>query len=499
MDNKIIVALIDNLIEDALSKIDFPEATRGPRGLKGKDGNDFDISDHRDLLLSFVKENLPTSIDLTPEQKEELKGDPGSNGLDGIDFNFEDHKDIIVDLIKENTPKEITLSEDQIESLRGSKGDRGRDGVDGSSVTIEEVLPSINDAILNRIDSIKDSLKLKYEDLTLDEIESLRGPKGHKGSEGKDFDFEENKSRISEIISTHLESERPNLKLRFEDLTEEEKISIKGSRGQRGKAGKDFDFEENSSRIEDLIKGRFELLQPDLKLKFEDLSSEDVEAIRGPKGRDGKDGQDGQDFVFEDHSKEIQTTLIEYVDSIRDYLKLYFENLTDEEKNSLKLKFSDLTEEEKEGLRGPRGQRGKPGREGDQGPKGEKGDKGDSIRGLPGLQGIQGRPGKDAIGKDGKDGKDAPIITDVSVESDSKEMSFVFEMSDGSKIETNPVDLPTKNVFNTYGSGGRSSGLTIGKVIKSILLETTIVGDNTVVDILFDEDSILYVDDGTEI
>jgi len=347
LDNKTLIVLVDKLIEDAIKNLVLPEATRGPRGLKGKDGNDFSLEEHQEKIVSFIQENIPTKIELT---------------------------------------------EDQIQSLKGSDGLNGRDGKDGKSVYVEDLIPLVTESIENKFSSVKDSLKLKFEDLTEEQIFSLKGKKG-------------------------------------------------------------------------------------------------------------KDGKDGQDFDFQEHSKEIQNQIITYIDSVRDCLKLYFQDLTVEEKDSLKLKFTDLTDEEKESLKGKRGQRGKSGVDGKDGYsayelsnfegsleewisslKGERGS--DGARGPIGLTGLVGPRGFE--GRDGVDGNDAPVIVDAELNEGVGEFSITLKMSDGTEIESNSISLPVKpvNVYNSYLSmgGGTSGGSQLIVLDEGVEVATTnkmnFVGDS---------------------
>jgi hypothetical protein len=445
LDNKALVVLIDLLIKDQMAKIELPEGPVGPRGLRGKDGNDFDIEDHKDSLIALIESH--SNITLTSEQIESLKG---RDGIDGRD---------------------------------------GRDGRDGKSVYIEEVLPELSSELKSKIELMKDDLRLKFSDLTSEELESIRG---RDGKDGKDFDFESHSEEIQLKIKLAIVESRDYLKLKFEDLSEDQKLELRGSRGQRGKSGKDFDFDENRDRIVSLINSFIESKLPELKLKFSDLTEDEVSILTG---RNGRDGRDGKDFDFEESRIEIQNQICEYINSVKDYFKLTFSDLTEDEKSSLKLKFSDLTDEERLQIKGSRGQRGKPGVDGSDGKDaatwnagtelplnwGREGDlflnvstcdvfkmengewiKQTNIRGakgLPGLNGPVGRTGpKGFDGAKGEDGKDAPYIIDVRLETyKDEEFRIVLIMSDGEKIISNYVDFPAV-VRNYYYSTGVSGG-----------------------------------------
>jgi hypothetical protein len=274
-----------------------------------------------------------------------------------------------------------------------------------------------------------------------------RGPPGLDGKDGKDFVFEEHESTIRAWAK--------EFSLKFEDLTPGQIRSLKG---RDGKDGKDFVFDLHRADIEKIVSEVVTASSESLKLKFADLSADDIALLRGPRGRSGRDGKDGKDFVFEDHLEFFKSLKLKFSDLSDDErlsLTLKFSHLSAEEKEELKLKFSDLSPEDLLEIRGPRGQRGKPGRDGLNGKDGL------SIRGLPGVtgpRGLQGPPG--IVGDSGRDGQDAPYIIGIDVSQKKDSFTLIFEFSDGRSIESPSVNLPG-NIRETYivGSGiGRSSG-----------------------------------------
>lgn len=314
------------------------------------------------------------------------------------------------------------LETSAIRGPRGFKGQQGDPGVDGKSFVWSEHESAIR--------SIIRECALKFEDLTLDQIEALRGPKGKDGRDGRDgkdgesatFSFEEHREAITGVISEELKSLAPSLKLKFSDLSLEEISKLRGPRGQKGRPGKDFVFEEHREY--------FDSLKSDLKLKFSDLSKEEIEA-----------------------------------------LKLKFSDLTEDDLSKIKLKFSDLSEEDKISIRGPRGQRGRQGRDGIDGERGPVGPRGPI--GPQGLTGLQGTPGMDGV-----DGKDAPTIDSVRIkEYPDYQFSIEFYLSDGSLIETNPVSIPkptNKVIQQLLGvSNNDSSGKDPG-LLENILCDSTV-------------------------
>ena len=323
----------------------------------------------------------------------------------------------------------------------------------------------------------------KLIDEKFDELSTHVGRRGPKGDSGQDFVFAEHEQTIKEIIYHYVDN--LDLKLKFSDLTDEEISYLKG------RDGKDFSFDDIKDDVTHIIANVIEATREDLKLKFEDLTDEEKEFLKGEQGPSGRDGRDGQDFIFYDHIDDISNLVRSYVESIKHDLKLKFAELTDEEKESLKLKFSDLTdvdkkslkltfddltEEEKLSLKGARGQRGKKGDTGLDGLSAYeiwlsfgntgsvddflnslkvKGDKGE--QGLKGDRGFVGPRGLD--GKDGKDGEDAPYVIDVEINESGKEFSLIFYFSDGSVLETNSVKMPEiRNTFIAGGGGGEAAG-----------------------------------------
>jgi hypothetical protein len=417
LDNKLIIALVDSIVSDAIKKIEFREGPQGPRGIRGKDGNDFRLEDHTEAIVDLILQHIPKTFDLTDEQIALLKGEPGKDGrdgrdgIDGKDFNFDEHSEtitqIITDLCEKLALKFEDLTSEQIEALRGPQGESGldgRNGRDGRDFIFEEHEEEIAKIIEDK--------SLKFEDLSPEQIEAIRGPKGDKGEDGRGFDFAESQDQINNLIVGYLNQVRDSLKLKFDDLTEDDKAVLRGPRGQRGKPGRDFDLEESLPTIKNAIQETVVGLTPDLKLKFSDLS--------------------------------------------------------EEEKDSLKLKFEHLTPEDRLTLRGPRGQRGKIGIQGEQGPAGRDGRDGidgkDGKMGPQGLPGLKGRDGRDGL--HGRDGADAPRVTDVRVAQDRKSKAFhlVFEFEDGSEISTGDIQIPKGDTTFYYPAGvggGSGSGSTI--------------------------------------
>lgn len=331
----------------------------------------------------------------------------------------------------------------------GPRGLRGPSGSDGRNFNLKE-----------HEDTIKAWVKSfvpKFEDFTHEQVEALKGPAG---KDGDSFNFEENKSKIEFICSEAVRNFSDTLKLKFSDLTSDEIESLRGPRGKDGRDGKSFNFEETKSRIKDICKEVVDEFSESLKLKFSDLTTDEISEIRGPKGRDGKDGKDGKNFNFEDHRiffENLKPKFSDFTEEEKSELKLKFKDLSKDERESLKLNFKDLTPEEINSIRGERGPRGQRGAQGEQGIQGISGKDGaPGARGIPGAIGPQGFTGLNGL--DGEDGKDAPYIVDIEIENlANNQIQMVFMFSDGSSITSNPVKLPAAN--NYYSGGGGSAGL----------------------------------------
>ena len=283
----------------------------------------------------------------------------------------------------------------------------------------------------------------------------LRGPRGQRGApgrDGKDFNFKEHEPTIRSWVKEFA--------LKFEDLSEEEIEKLRGPRGRDGQDGKDFSFEENKDRIYDIVKEEIHKISSELKLKFSDLTLEEISSLRGPRGRDGRDGKDGKGFDFEEHRAFFEALKPKFSDFTAqevERLRLHFSDLTTQEKDSLKLRFSDLTAEDRLSLRGPRGARGQRGVQGEKGADGKNGRDGRNGRpGLPGPMGRAGLNGRDGI--DGMDGRDAPFVVDILVEQFRSEIRFTFIFSDGTTITTNAVQLPMQNNYYNSASAAVSGG-----------------------------------------
>lgn len=265
-----------------------------------------------------------------------LNGRDGRNGIDGKSFTFDD------------------LTEEQKESLKGQQGTSG--------------LSAYEIAHLNGFEGSEEEW-----------LVSLQGKQGSDGSQGID-----GKSAYQIAVENGYEGSQTDWlaslkgdkgeKLQFEDLTEEEKLSIKGSKGDKGDS---FTFDDFTSEELELLRG-----QDGKDFTYEDFTPEQLELLKGKDGTNGKDGLDGKSFAFED--------------------------LNEDQKEQLKgnpFTYEDFTEEQLATLKGKDGINGKDGNDGsngksaydialDEGFVGSHSEWLDSLKGKDGEQGIKGADGK---------------------------------------------------------------------------------------------------------
>jgi len=344
--------------------------------------------------------------------------------------------------------------------IRGPRGQRGKPGV----FNIDDHISTISDKIEDILNSNKDDLKLKFSDLSDEEISSL------KGDDGKSFILEENYDFICGKLNEIFELKKDEFKISFDDLTIEEVESLRGPRGRDGKQGRPGEKGSDgaSVTVEELtpvIEQYVDSISDKFKFKFSDFTCEELDNLRGPRGQRGKPGKG---FNLEESLPEIIEQINNIIDGIKEDLKfkfsdftkeeidsltLKFSDLTEEDKTSLKLKFSDLTSEDKKelrGVQGKKGRRGLPGEKGERGEKGDKGDKGDvglmGPRGLPGLQGL--------TGLSGVDGKDAANVVDIQVvQVTTTKIYLKFIYDDGSSITSNTFELPLSRIVQQFAAG----------------------------------------------
>lgn len=380
-------------------------------------------------------------------------------------------------------------------------------------------------AILALIDAIINN-KLDSQN-----IRGARGPRGFPGKNGEDFDFESHKIEILELVRKSIvenkelfrltDQEKRELKLNFSDLSDEDLKSIRGPRGpkgQKGKDGADFDFEEHKDKVYNQVLGFIDNQIDKLKLKFSDLSDEDVESLkggRGPRGQKGKQGEPGLDgkSAYEIWSENNEGTEEEFLELLRGPRGMRGQkgkpgqdgksafDLWAEDNEGTQLDFlatlkgdqgekGDTGEKGEDGERGPRGQRGKPGVPGlsayqlwlEDNDGSEEDYKASLIgergpRGVAGPIGAKGERGE--RGFQGRDGQDAPVVTNIDLRKSGRDKFYMaFQFSDGTEITTNIISLPLLHniYYSVMGGGGSGSG---GGGLSEIpvLLDGVLVGN----------------------
>lgn len=115
-----------------------------------------------------------------------------------------------------------------------------------------------NKAVLALVTSLMDDELEKVQT-----IEGPRGPRGLKGRDGRDFIFEEYEEQIRNLIPTPQD-------------------------------GKDFSFEEHKENIRLLVDSYIDEVSNELKLKFTDLTEEEKHSLKGPRGQRGRQGPQGE-------------------------------------------------------------------------------------------------------------------------------------------------------------------------------------------------------------
>lgn len=236
------------------------------------------------LIDSFLEEKF---LECKKEIENNFSVQPkrGPRGKPGRDFSFLDHQEDILNILSSEVDKrkdELTLK------------------------------------FKNLTDKEKEELKLKFDDLSHEDRMTLKGPRGVKGSSGKDFDFYENKDQIEKIITGFISSNQDSFKLKlsdlshedlksislnFEDLSEEHILSLKGERGdkgprgQKGSQGPQGDKGEKGERGERGERGAYgprgQRGKPGLQGERGDKGDQGVAGPMGPRGIPGVQGVSG--------------------------------------------------------------------------------------------------------------------------------------------------------------------------------------------------------------
>ncbi|MGE4444917.1 MAG: hypothetical protein AB7E37_08120, partial [Candidatus Altimarinota bacterium] len=95
----------------------------------------------------------------------------------------------------------------------------------------------------------------------------------------------------------------------FENLTQEQKDSLKGEKGDKGEDGLNGTFENLTQEQKDSLKGeKGDKGEDGSNGTFEDLTQEQKDSLKGEKGDKGEDGLNG---TFEDLTQEQKNILFE--------------------------------------------------------------------------------------------------------------------------------------------------------------------------------------------
>lgn len=155
------------------------------------------------------------------------------------------------------------------------------------------------------------------------------------------------------------------------------------------------------------------------KVTFEDLTSEQVESLRGPRGFKGEKGD-----------------------------KMTFADLTEEEITTLRGRDGERGERGEKGERGDKGMRGDAGLPGEKGEKGDKGDKGD--RGEKGEKGDRGRRGQK--GDRGMQGNSGVMLDDWDIVEIINELNLDIKEYGPEAVLSANVGLSLQRQINTMAS-----------------------------------------------
>nr|DAM67728.1 MAG TPA: leucine rich repeat protein [Caudoviricetes sp.] len=316
--------------------------------LKGEKGDAFKYEDFTEEQLKDLKGEKGDAFtydDFTPEQLEKLKGEKGDA------FIYDD------------------FTKEQLEKLKGEKGD---------SIEVKE---TSEDELGNILVTFTDDTQITI-------------PKGNKGDKGEPLKYEDLTPEQKE------ELKGKDGTMSFEDLTEDQRATLKGDKGDA------FTFDDLTEEQKEQLRG-----DKGEAFTYEDFTKEQLEALKGEQG--------ASVTIIETSEDALGNTVIKFSDNTEVVIprgkNLTYEDLTEEQKAELKgekgdkLTFNDLSEEDKAELKGDTG---------DVGPKGEsikiaetledeennatfvKFTNGQSIslpHGKQGEKGEQGIPGKDGI------------------------------------------------------------------------------------------------------
>ncbi len=283
VDSDLLIAKLESKVKTLVSEIPVIHGKNGVDGKDGKDGTNgkgVTVEELTPVIQSLIKA-LPLP--------EPIKGADGKNGKDAeVDYEF------VIDSVKTELINNETIISKIVNAIPvPSNGVDGKDGVDGKSITVEEVAPTINNLIDEKIKSIK----------VVDGKDGKDGKDGVDGKDGKDAEpFEQ--SYVEEIVK-HVLSEM--------DLPIVQ--GIDGKDGVNGKDGEPADENKILRLLYDNIKNSPSILKEIASY----VSLPDV--INGKDGVDGKDGKDGTNG-----KDSLEIEILDLIDSDKQYSRNTYAN-----------------------------------------------------------------------------------------------------------------------------------------------------------------------------
>ena len=238
-----------------------PQGIQGPKGDKGDRGAAFTYDDFTEYQLAQLKgpkgDTGATGAkgdkgDRGPQGIQGEKGDAGAKGEKGEKgdaFTYED------------------FTAEQLAALKGAKGDTGEQGPRGE------------------------------QGLT-----GATGPKGETGTPGVSI------TAITQTTTSTESSGNNVISVKLSDNTVHNFVVMNGAKGSRGPAGEPGPQGPKGA---------------DGTMTFEDLTAEQKESLRGPAGANGKDGKDGvngkdgkdgEDYVLTNADKEEIAAMVDVAD-----------------------------------------------------------------------------------------------------------------------------------------------------------------------------------------
>lgn len=210
-------------------------------------------------------------------------------------------------------------------------------GGENGSVNAAEVNKLISDYYAEHKDELRGE-PFRYEDFTEDQLAGLKGSQGLPGVKGDPFKYEDFTPEQLAALQGPKGEPGQDGTVSFDELTEEQKLSLKGDKGDTGEP---FTYEDFTPEQLASLKGEKGDKGADGTMVFEDLTEEQKATLKGEKGEKGEKGDTGAPFTYD-----------------------------------------MFTPAQLAALKGEKGEKG------DQGERGEQG-----IQGLQGVQGVQGLPG----------------------------------------------------------------------------------------------------------